>query len=71
MMETVTVSQKYQIVIPKWVREKLHISPGVKMVVIEKDGITHLIPVGDVKDFKGKFKKISLKGLRDESERFN
>ncbi|RPJ15663.1 MAG: AbrB/MazE/SpoVT family DNA-binding domain-containing protein, partial [Deltaproteobacteria bacterium] len=37
-MQTVTVSPKYQIVIPKAVREALHLRPGQKMQVIEYAG---------------------------------
>ncbi|MEW6069051.1 MAG: AbrB/MazE/SpoVT family DNA-binding domain-containing protein [Candidatus Thermoplasmatota archaeon] len=70
-METVSVSRKYQIVIPKEIREKLHIVPGKKLVVIEKDGITHLIPIENLKELRGKIPKISTKNLRDEGERFS
>jgi AbrB family looped-hinge helix DNA binding protein len=40
----VTVSSKYQIVIPLDVRKKMNLRPGQKVVVIEKDGVVHLIP---------------------------
>ena len=69
-METVTVSPKYQIVIPKIIRTELEIKPGEKIVMIEKDGVIHLIKLGDLKKLRGKFKKLSTEGLRDESERF-
>lgn len=32
-MQTVTISPKYQIVIPKEMREALHLSPGEKLIV--------------------------------------
>jgi len=69
-LETVTVSPKYQIVIPKMIRTELEIKPGEKIVMIEKDGVIHLIKLGDLKKLRGKFKKLSTEGLRDESERF-
>lgn len=69
-METVTVSPKYQIVIPKVIRTDLKIKPGEKIVMIEKDGVIHLIKIGDLKKLRGKFKKLSTEGLRDENERF-
>ena len=43
-MGVVTVSSKYQIVIPLDVRKKMNLRPGQKVVVIEKDGVVHLIP---------------------------
>jgi AbrB family looped-hinge helix DNA binding protein len=69
-LETVTVSPKYQIVIPKAIRADLKIKPGEKIVMIEKDGVIHLIKLGDLKKLRGKFKKLSTEGMRDESERF-
>ena len=70
-MDTVTVSQKFQIVIPKEIREDLEIRPGGRLVVIEKEGTIHLIPVGKMKDMRGFARNVSSKELRDESERFN
>jgi AbrB family looped-hinge helix DNA binding protein len=69
-LETVTVSPKYQIVIPKLIRVELNIKPGEKIVLLERDGVIHLIKLGDVKKLRGKFKKLSTEGLRDENERF-
>ena len=69
-METVTVSPKYQIVIPKLIRAELEIKPGEKIVLIEKDGVIHLIKLDDLKKLRGKYKKLSTEGLRDETERF-
>ena len=43
-MQTVTVSPKYQVVIPKVVREALHLHPGQKMQVVEYGGRIELIP---------------------------
>lgn len=37
-MQTVTVSPKFQVVIPKSVRETLHLRPGQKMQVVEYEG---------------------------------
>ena len=46
-MQTVTVSPKYQVVIPKAVRESLQLRPGQKMQVIEYDGRIEFIPERD------------------------
>ena len=37
-MQSVTVSPKYQVVIPKTVREALNLRPGQKMQVVEYAG---------------------------------
>jgi AbrB family looped-hinge helix DNA binding protein len=63
-MQTVTVSPKYQIVIPKAVREALHLRPGQKMQVIEYAGRVELIPERDIKELRG-----FLKGINTEFKR--
>ena len=63
-MQTVTVSPKYQVVIPKEVRETLHLRPGQKMQVIEYDGRIEFIPERDIKELRG-----FLKGINTEFER--
>ena len=65
-MATVTVSPKYQVVIPPEVRERLKLKPGQKIAVIEKDGVVHLVPVRPLKQLKGLVAGMSSKGLRDE-----
>ncbi len=70
-MDTVTVSPKFQVVIPKEIRKDLSIKPGEKMVVIEKEGSIHFIPVGKMKKIRGFLSGVSSTGLRDESGRFD
>ncbi len=67
-MATVTVSPKYQVVIPSEVRERLKLKPGQKIAVVEKDGVVHLIPVRPLKELKGMVPGLSMKGVRDEGE---
>ena len=68
-MEAVTVSSKYQVVIPQDVRERAGIKPGDRMVVLQKGDVIYLVRVGDIKSRKGFAKGVSLKGVRDESKR--
>lgn len=70
MMETVTVSPKYQVVIPKRIRDDMGIRSGEKIVVFEKRGVIYMVRVGDIRELKGRFKGITTEGLRDEHERF-
>ena len=63
-MQTVTVSPKYQVVIPKAVRESLKLRPGQKMQVIEYDGRIEFIPERDINELRG-----FLKGINTEFER--
>jgi len=65
-MQTVTVSPKYQVVIPKAVREALHLRPGQKMLVIEYDGRIELVPEQDIKVLRGFVKGINTEFEREE-----
>jgi len=42
-MESVTLSTKYRLVIPRRTRERLGLRPGMKLTVLEKGGVTSLI----------------------------
>ena len=70
VMDTVVVSSKYQIVIPQDVRERIDLKPGQKIVVIEKDGVIHLIPQKPIREMRGFLKGIDTSQLRDEEDRF-
>jgi len=52
-MDTVTVSPKYQVVIPRTVREALDIKPGQKMTVFEYDGRIEFMPVRHPREMRG------------------
>ena len=65
-MQSVTVSPKYQIVIPKTIRETLNIRPGQKMQVIEYTGRIELIPERDIKELRGFLRGINTEFKREE-----
>ena len=54
-MSVVTVSPKYQVVIPKDVREKLKIRPGQKVEAFAVGNRVELVPVEPIQAFRGKF----------------
>ena len=57
-MGTVTISPKFQIVIPRAVRESLGIKPGQKVQVIAYDNRIELVPVKPAKKMRGFLKGI-------------
>jgi len=65
-MQTVTVSPKYQVVIPKTVRESLNLRPGQKMQVVEYAGHIELIPERDIKELRGFLKGINTEFKREQ-----
>jgi AbrB family looped-hinge helix DNA binding protein len=54
-MSVVTVSPKYQVVIPKDVRQKLNIRPGQKVEAFAIGNRVELVPVEPIQTFRGKF----------------
>ena len=63
-MTTVTVSPKFQVVIPREIRERLRLKPGQKLQAMAFEGRIQLIPVLKARDLRGAFK-----GLNTEIER--
>jgi AbrB family looped-hinge helix DNA binding protein len=60
----VTISPKFQVVIPKEIREKLGLEPGQKIEAIAYDDRVELIPVRPIRQMRG-----FLKGLDTSVER--
>jgi AbrB family looped-hinge helix DNA binding protein len=65
-MQTVVVSPKFQVVIPKNIREALKLQPGQKMRVIEYDGRIELIPDRDIAELRGFIKGIDTRLEREK-----
>ena len=63
-MDSVTVSTKFQVVIPQKVREMLHIKSGQKMQVIAYNNRIVMIPVRPIQEARG-----SLRGMDTTIER--
>lgn len=64
-----TISSKYQVVIPKPVREHLQLKPKQKLTVIEKDHMVILVPPTSLDSLRGIAKGISTEGLREKKDR--
>lgn len=65
-MNTVTISPKYQIVIPKEIRELLHLLPGEQLQVFSYQNRLEFIPVKDIKKMRGFLKGIDTKIERNQ-----
>jgi AbrB family looped-hinge helix DNA binding protein len=68
-METVTISSKYQMVIPRAIRERWGIQPGQKVRLVLYENHLEVIPVKDIKDARGFLKGMSTEIERDEEDR--
>jgi AbrB family looped-hinge helix DNA binding protein len=52
-MPTVTVSPRFQIVIPREIREALKLQPGAKLAVFQSGDRIQLIPVRTAREMRG------------------
>ncbi|MDX9864365.1 MAG: AbrB/MazE/SpoVT family DNA-binding domain-containing protein [Anaerolineaceae bacterium] len=68
-MKTVTVSPKYQVVIPREVRGILKVKPGQKMRVIAYDRHVVFVPVRSITKARGSLKGIDTDVRREKEDR--
>ena len=67
-METVTISSKFQIVIPRSIRESLGLRPGQKFQAIQYGDRIELVPVRPICEMRGFLKGIDTT-IERESDR--
>lgn len=64
-MASVTVSPKFQVVIPRAARESLHIRPGQKLQVLVYNGQLRFIPVRPLGALRGAYRGVGSEVERD------
>ena len=68
-MTQVTVSSKYQVVIPKEVRRQLPLRTGQKLAVVVKEGLITLLPDKPLAAFRGFLKAMKVGDIREKRDR--
>jgi AbrB family looped-hinge helix DNA binding protein len=68
-MNTVTVSPRFQIVIPKHIRQSAGIRPGQKLEVFRVGNMIELTPVKDVRTMRGALPGLDTEVGRTETDR--
>ncbi|RPI69405.1 MAG: AbrB/MazE/SpoVT family DNA-binding domain-containing protein [Ignavibacteriae bacterium] len=69
MSTTVTVSPKFQIVIPQEIRERMDIKPGQKVTFVEWQGAIAIVPVIEAEQAFGFLKGKNLASASDGESR--
>jgi len=64
-MAKVVISPKFQIVIPKSIRDKLGLTPGQKIEAVAYEGRIELIPVRPLKEMRGFLRGIDTSVVRE------
>jgi AbrB family looped-hinge helix DNA binding protein len=65
-MNTVTVSSKYQVVIPKEIRDTVGLKAGTILEVISYGNRIEFVPIQPMKNLKGIFKGMNTDIEREE-----
>ena len=68
-MTQVTVSSKYQVVIPRDVRRQVPIRTGQKLAIVVKEGVITLLPDRPLAAFRGFVKGMNVRALREKRDR--
>ncbi len=69
-METVTLSSKFQLVLPRGARERLRLRPGMRFTVLDKGGVIFLVPERPMRAYRGVARGASDRDLREKRDRF-
>jgi AbrB family looped-hinge helix DNA binding protein len=65
-MKAVTVSSKFQVVIPREVRESMDLQPGTRVQVLQYENRIELIPLKEPRTLRGFIKGIDTEVDREE-----
>ena len=65
-MSQVTISPKFQVVIPRAIREQLSLEPGQKVRALVYDNRIEFIPVRSARNMRGFLKGIDTRVDRDD-----
>jgi AbrB family looped-hinge helix DNA binding protein len=61
-----TISPKFQVVIPKDVRESMGLKAGTKVQVFQFDGRIEIVPIKPMREMRGFARGISTEVLREK-----
>ena len=68
-MNTVTISSKYQVVIPRRIREQFNLRPGQKLMFIPYNNTLRVVIVPPIEEAKGIFDGINTDPHREKEDR--
>ncbi|MBA4379245.1 MAG: AbrB family transcriptional regulator [Anaerolinea sp.] len=64
-----TISSKYQVVIPRDIREQFHLKPGQKLMFIPLNKTIRVVVVPSIEEAQGMFPGIDTNVEREEEDR--
>jgi AbrB family looped-hinge helix DNA binding protein len=67
-LNSTTISSKFQLVIPREIRERFNLKPGQKVVFIPYKKSVRLVIVPSIKEAFGMLKDLDAENLREEDK---
>jgi len=67
-MEAVTISSKYQVVIPREIRKQFNLKPGQKIMFIPYNGTLRVVLIPPIKKARGMLMGMNTDNLREEAD---
>jgi AbrB family looped-hinge helix DNA binding protein len=67
-MYTATISSKYQVVIPREVREQFGLKPGQRIAFVPFNKTLHVVIVPPIEQARGMLKGMNMDGYREEED---
>lgn len=68
-MSVVTISSKYQVVIPRLIREQFNLKPGQKIMFIPYKNTLRVVIVPSIEEAEGLYKNIDTDPQREKEDR--
>lgn len=68
-MAVATLSSKYQILIPKTIRDALDLRAGQEFTFIVKDNLIQILPKKKIQDLRGILRGVKVSDVRDRRDR--
>lgn len=69
-MTTATLSSKYQLSLPKALREAMNLQPGQQFELIQTGDIIQMVPKTSIRELRGKARGAKTEGYRDRKDRY-
>jgi AbrB family looped-hinge helix DNA binding protein len=69
-MATATLSSKFQLSLPKSLRESMNLQPGQQFELIRTGDIIQMVPKTSIRDLRGRARGAKADEYRDRNDRF-
>jgi AbrB family looped-hinge helix DNA binding protein len=65
-MKPVTISSRYQVVIPREIREQFDLRPGQKIIFVPDNGTLRVVVIRSISEARGMLKEMKIDNIREE-----